>query len=569
MRLPRSHLPPTLAVAGPEAQGPTDGPDASSPPPLELERQPYLAPLRARPPELSPGVREQAAVQFSEALGKLSEALDQGRISPSPRLEARLKALQTALDSAGGKLDGDGVPGLRGTLHRLAQLGSPRARELGSKLLDSDLGRVCGWVAGPEGAGARRVLAHHPDAAGVLKTLAATFPGAEALGTTQLGLRTELDADLAVGGLGQELESHMARAGLEPRRIEAFFDVMAEVRAGFRAGAEGFGRELDADRDMQRSNWIHTRVEVAKAARAFAASPAAESPDAKDALFATLLGSLCSDAFKDASVHSLLWHNRAGAELVLPLLAARHLEPADAPMLETAKKLAHEHQITPALFMAGALGSHLKGQPEDVVEEITTKVGAPLDAPRRGTEIEFSDEARAALEQAGLPGWATMDPTSAHFELSQVVALADVMQYAAADGILKIAVDIRDPEQKAPFMRDPTLHEAIGSSLGFSFEKGLEAIVRPELVEHAREAASGMASFLETSVHPEVERRLSKIYGPVGVHSLPYWRSPVSTENALAPEVRAIVDTVKSTFRDVLAEKAGVPLDPFGGRGPS
>jgi hypothetical protein len=38
---------------------------------------------------------------------------------------------------------------------------------------------------------------------------------------------------------------------------------------------------------------------------------------------ASLYGSLVSDAFKDKSTFSLLWHNRPAAELIAPLVVGR------------------------------------------------------------------------------------------------------------------------------------------------------------------------------------------------------------------------------------------------------
>ena len=501
----------------------------------------------------SPEVADAARAQVAKVLDR--DVPSGGR--PSPREEARLRPAVQALGLA--RFAPGEAAALRPAAAALAGSGSPNGLKLLEGLLEHDTARVSTELS-QANPGAEAVMAASGRSEAVRKNLVVRFPGAEALGRTPSELRAELDADLALGGLGKELSEALDRVGVSPADQTALMGVMSEVRAGFRAGAED-PTGSPADRDMQRSNWIHTRMEVVKATRAFAAAGQTDG----DALLSTLLGTLASDAFKDASVHSLLWHNRAGAELTLPLLAGRHFdlsEPRQAAIVETAKTLALEHQITPAMFMSAALANYMSDKAgSEVVSELVAKVGDPLGAPREGGEIAFSPEARAALEQAGIPGWATMDPDSAHFQLSQIVALADVLQYAAPDGILKIAVDIRDPEQKAVFMRDGTIKEAVSSSVVISFEKGLEAIVDPTLRDWALAQAKEMRSTLSERVEPEVQARLAD---KLGAGPIPYWDTPVSISAPLSPEERSAVDTVKSTYQAVLAELGGVPLQPFG-----
>lgn len=482
---------------------------------------------------------------------------------PKSKIEARLKAALTAAASlsAASATGGAEMASVRGQLARLHPELSGRAAamaaDLDTHLVQLDVARVWAEAGRPDA-----VLALHPEAEAVKTGLARMFPGLEALGLDRATARAELAADL--GDLGTELNQIFQAEGVDPSLREALLDMIAETRASFRAGTLAPERP-EADRDMQRTNWIHTRAELLKAARAFQALPPEATSSSRGlALATTLVGTLVSDAYKDASQHSLLWHNRAGAELVLPLLAARH--PDAAPTIATARKLALEHQITPALFMCGALGTALKaaGASEAVLAEVADKVGNPLTAPQKDGEITFSDEAQAALSKVGLPGWTTMDPASEHFPLAQVVALADVMQYVSDDGILKIAVDIRDPEHALPFMRDATLSEAVASSTDFSFQAGMKAIQVDTLAAWSAQAAGSAKSELETAVYPEVEARLRvalDVPADAPMPPVPYWNHPV--EAPLEEEQRATVRLVKSVFRDVLAAHGGVPLDPF------
>ena len=381
------------------------------------------------------------------------------------------------------------------------------------------------------------------------------------------GRREALERDLARGEVGSELARIMEAAGVGPTHARAFFGVLADLRAAFAALASLPGREAP-DRDMQRTGWIHTRLEVLRAARAYERTIAPRGPDHARNLLATLLGSAASDAFKDASRHSLLWHNRAGAELVLPVLVDRHFDlrrPANRQMLELAMRLALEHQITPPGFMAQALRAHLSetGGDEAVVEGICAKVANPLDAPQQQGEILFSSAELAVLERAHLPGWATMTPGRAHDELSQIVVLADVLQYVHHDGLLKIAVDIRDPEQQIPIMRDGLICEAVRSAVKSSFEMGLGVVRTPALIDFAKCRQDAMLEELEREIWPEVKRRLAEARGDVS--ALCYWGRPAVPGGPVSVSERRDIDLVKQTFRDVVAERGAICLDPFSG----
>lgn len=436
--------------------------------------------------------------------------------------------------------------------------------------LDGQLGRLLApsVLAELERTGGPRAardaaLAVHPERDATLATLARLYPaarGAEA--------RRALSADL--GPLEGAMRGHLADAGVAKADVERFFAAMTDTREAYRAGAA-------RGDDMQRTNWVHTRIEVLhtlEAGRALGL-PA-------DQQLAAALGSLSSDAFKDASVHSLLWHNRGGGELVAPLLVARHF-PADAPgtraLLDGARGVALDHQITPALFMAGAMRGRLGAKADTPAgQEILAKVGDPLAHPAKGGELVFSPEAKALLAEAGLPGWTAPSAGDRRYGASMAAIVGDVLQYVNPDGILKIAVDIRDPEQAAPFMRDPTIHQAIASSTGFSFGEGMKVVKDPALVAEGARAKQALDTLLEQRVKPEVERRLRASLGvPDGAPTppIPYWSQPVPTAppdgsapgaRILEPGVRAQVDGVKRVFAEVLADLGGVPTDPFGHR---
>lgn len=535
---------------------------------------------------------EAAKAAIKAAAAPLSRALQLTGAKGPPRTAQIVSALRASLRSL-GPLEpatvpsGAAIPKLRALVAGLPTLPTADAEAtralLDARLRDLDTPRVFAELTASSPTPADRIdalIGGAPKPDGVRTMLAAMYPGAEALGTTPRAMRAALDADLAAGGLGKELAALLERHGVSSADADAFLGAFAEARAGFEAGTRS-GPATDKDRDMQRTNWVHTRVEVVKAARAFdAVSPpdAKASPSAReahaDALLSTLLGSLFSDAFKDATPHSLLWHNRPGAELVLPLVAGRHFDlesPRMQGVLQTAMQLAHEHQITPPLFMAGAMKGQLLGagaKPE-VAEQVFTKLNQPLAALRDGTEIRFTADERAAMDAIGIPGWATMDPASAHFARSQVVAYADVLQYVAPDGVIKIAVDIRDPEQAAPFMRDPNVKAAIASSVEFSFARGMDVIEHETLKADGAKQQEAMRSLLADRAYPEVERRLRDALGVAAdapLPSVPYWNADVPTDGTIGDAERQSVRLVKQTLRDVLAELGGVPLDPFGAK---
>jgi hypothetical protein len=505
------------------------------------------------PPSASPAQAARAGTRPSEAkLTAHVRTIERQLASLRPeQLGAEDRAVLTrASDVVTTLLERSALP--KGALDKLdGQLG----RLLAPSVL-AELERTGGPRAARDAA-----LAVHPERDATLASLARLYPaarGAEA--------RKALSADL--GPLEGAMRGHLADAGVPKADVERFFGAMADVREGFRAGAA-------RGDDMQRTNWVHTRIEVLhtlEAARALGL-PA-------DQALAAAVGSLASDAFKDGSVHSLLWHNRGGGELVAPLLVARHF-PAGEPrtLLDDARGVALDHQITPALFMAGAMRGRLGAKADTPAgQEILSKVGDPLAHPAKDGELTFSPEAKALLAEAGLPGWTAPSPADRRHGASMAAIVGDVLQYVNPDGILKIAVDIRDPEQAAPFMRDATIHQAIASSTGFSFGEGMKVVKDPALVAEGARAKQALEGLLEQRVKPEVERRLRATLGvPDGAPTppIPYWNQPVPTappEGAapgariLDPGLRAQVDDVKRTFGAVLAELGGVPTDPFGHR---
>lgn len=388
-----------------------------------------------------------------------------------------------------------------------------------------------------------------------LERLATMYPAHSA--AERAGLRKALDADLAVGGLGEQLHAALEERGVSPADRERFFAAMAEVREGYRIGATGGD-------DFQRANWIHTRVEVGhtlEAAKALNLSP--------EATLSAALGSLASDSFKKNGLYEVLTHNRAAEAMLAPILAARHF-PKNTALKDGAIEIAAVHQISPAVFMKGAAGALLSQVDPAIRNEVLEVIGDPRSAPREGTEAVFpSAAAQKALFDAGVPGWAVPNPSSPHYEAALAAIAGDVWQYASADGVIKIAIESRDPEHPGggPF-RDATLRAALSSSIEFSFAKGMEQVDDARLqkmmggvLEEARATYRDGGPVLQA-----VESRLREKLGVAAGEPLPplcYLNKPVSTTAPLTPEERREVDLVKSTFREVAAALGAVPLDPF------
>jgi hypothetical protein len=405
------------------------------------------------------------------------------------------------------------------------------------------------------------LVASMPDPGASIERLARMFP---ARGKDDVAnVRAALSRDLAVGDLEAKTADALRERGVAAKDVDAFLGAFAEVRGGFLAGAKGGD-------DFQRTNWVHTRIEVLhtlEIAKALDLS-------ADQALVAAL-GSLASDALKDSSVHSLLTHNRAGAELVLPLVMGRHFDLSTdrgQKLLGDAMRVAHEHQITPPLFMSGAMKSFLAGAPEKVVDEVFNHVNAPLAAPAKHGEVTFSREAEEVLAKRGIPGWAVPMPGADHAGATEAAIVGDVWQYVSPDGVLKIAVDIRDPQQAAPFMRDALLSKAVGSSVGFSFAQGM-SVVKDERVQALMKGKQAeLTAMLEApgGVNAKVEEELRAKLGVAAgapTPAIPYWNAPVPTDGKLSAAEADSVKLVKQTFQRVLADVGRVPLDPFAADG--
>ncbi|MFO0724155.1 MAG: hypothetical protein U1E65_10255 [Myxococcota bacterium] len=371
-------------------------------------------------------------------------------------------------------------------------------------------------------------------------------------------LKKALDADLSVGGLDQKIRAQLAERGVSAADSEKFFAAFAEVREAYRIGATGGD-------DFQRANWIHTRIEVGhtlEAAKALNLSP--------EETLSAALGSLASDSFKKNGLYEVLTHNRAAEAMLAPILSARHF-PKNAAAKAGAIEIAAVHQISPAVFMKGAAGALLAKTDPSLKNEVLEVIGDPLAAPRKGTEAQFKNAAaEKALFDAGVPGWAVPDPSSPHHGAALAAIAGDVWQYVGADGVIKIAIESRDPEHPGggPF-RDPTLRGALNSSIEFSFAKGMEQVNDARLqklmggvLDEARATYQDNGPVLRA-----VETRLKEKLGLGADQPLPplaYWSKPVSTSAPLSPEERKDVDLVKNTFREVAAKLGGVPLDPFG-----
>jgi hypothetical protein len=477
----------------------------------------------------------------------------------APRLRAAEKQLSSlsAVDDGARPM----LAELAGLAHRVLEASmGVRGAEKGLGTLPADLSdRVAELAAAPLLA---ELASVHPrggahvdgliDLTGqrgpLLRELSRMYPGADAFGGID-ALVGKLDKDL--GGIKDELTSLMRERKIPEKDIQAFFRAFAEVRQGYEVGAA-------RGDDMQRTNWVHTRIEVLHTLE----SAAALDLGPRETL-ASLLGSLTSDSFKDKSLFSLLWHNRGGAELVLPLVVARHF-PGNQALLEDSRMVALEHQITPPIFMAGAAKNFLGGAAG--VDEIFGKINAPIQAPQKNGEIIFSEEAAASLRSKGLPGWAVPTPGTRHHGASLAAIVGDVLQYPSPDGIIKIACDLRDPGDARPFMRDSLIKDAVNSSLVMSLKAGMSVVDDPRLKGVADRAAEEMGRALEGKIYPEIERRLRKELGVregAETPAIPYWNAAIDFQ-AIGPDVRASIDRVKRVLAEVVAEHGGVPLDPFG-----
>jgi hypothetical protein len=386
-----------------------------------------------------------------------------------------------------------------------------------------------------------------PDASKKMRNLSRMYAGAEAFGgIDQLG--GKLDRD--IGSMKAEMTRLMSEQKISPQNQAAFFGAFAEVRQAFEVGAA-------AGDDMQRTNWVHTRVEVLHTLQA-----AKTMKLSGNETLAAMLGALSSDAFKDAGPFSLLWHNRGGGELVLPLLASRHF-PGNQALLDDARNVALEHQITPAVFMSGAMNFML-GPDQPATKEVVAAINNPTDSKRTKNELDFSPEARELMRGKGIPGWATLDPDSRNYRASLAAIMGDVQQYVGFDGFIKIATDLRDPGDARPFMRDQFLKDAVSSSLNFSFGEGMKVIQDPKINEYAQQLKTEQRAVLEDTIYLEVDRRLRSALNlpKQGDIEVSYWTKP-AVYGQIGPEERAVIDLVKKTFAQVTAEIGGVPLDPF------
>lgn len=422
-----------------------------------------------------------------------------------------------------------------------------------------------------------------------IQKLTRMYPGAEAFGGTA-ALVAKLEGDLSRGNIADDLRVGMMERGLSEPDIQAFFGAFAEVRQAFEVGAK------DGD-DMQRTNWIHTRIEILHTLEAGHALKLS-----REETLAALYGSLFSDAFKDAGVYSVAQHNRPGAEWIAPLVMSRHLDltkPENEKLLDQAMRVAHEHQVTPPLFMAGAVRAVLADPADDakgqaLVEGIAQKLLAPMQQPQTGGELRFTPREAERLLGGGLLGWAVPHP-SEHRRASMAAIVGDVWQYVSPDGLMKYTHDLRDPDHPVPLFRDPIISMrylelarpllsetlkgadnpvrmgAAESSLHFSFDQGLSVLPKEDaaLAAFMRSRQDDALAELERRVYPEVERRLRESLGlPPGapLPDVPYWNQPVSVSEPNPPEVRSSIDLVKRTMEAVLADLGNVPRDPFGTR---
>jgi hypothetical protein len=396
-----------------------------------------------------------------------------------------------------------------------------------------------------------------PAGLGVLERLGAMYPARDGFEVDRL--RLELERDLSVGDLDQKIRDGFRERDVRGEDVRAFFGALAEVRESMRIGAV-------AGDDFQRSNWLHTRAEIERTIRM--ASVLDLSPE--ETLIAAL-GSLASDAFKNASRYELLTHNRVAAEIIAPVLISRHFDPSDsrtARLIEGAMAVAHEHQITPAAFMIGAMKAELGLEHEEAARTLVEKMARPYDAMRSGGEIVFSDVEERALISKGIPGWAVPDVDAPHRRATQAAIAGDIGQYGSDEGVLKIAADLRYPwHPGGAHLGDARLQDAISTCIDRNFALALEGLADPALrraTEAERAAARGRFG-PGGPIAAELERRLRAHEDLPSGEPIPYWdvEVPVGAGKQSEEQVRA-VEIVRDTFRRVVSDLGRVPLDPFG-----
>ncbi len=419
-------------------------------------------------------------------------------------------------------------------------------------------------------------------------------------------LKKNLSADLGYHGATHEADSKAMLSGFGVRDSGPLFSMLATAREAFKRGARG-NDELNPN-PMDAASWLHSRLEMPhsleglETIRGALPGDQASSVEWPSLAQSVWLGTLASDLYKRSDFNSVLTHNRDGAELMVPLLAARHLGDLDAPenhrIVSLGKRFAHDHQIVPADTMAMLMSFELKSDTPEA-KRILAKVADPFAAPSKNGELVFDDAELALLRSKNIAGWPV---PSAEGDLERLIGslaviVGDAAQYGCEDAAAKYAVALRGPEMGMG-LQNPVISSNAFAQLHPDRVAELEAGAIPDMREGAMESAfdgshkksvatilagadvlgpelaQTMAAHLDAARERTAERLPeltaladAKIRAQTGDRPVHYWDVLVpgrGTDPApLADDVASDVKLVKDAFKVAIEELFKVPAKPF------
>ncbi len=546
-------------------------------------------------------------LDFGRSLRALSQAMAgaMDKLTPAQQteIEAQFKSLRTAMADGVGALPSVRLP---------PPLATTNAQGMRLETNDVELLKFAASVPKELSPILQEILHANPgDPMNVLDILAAKDEPLVELKRLALmfgpgdkkELRANLSGDLGYRGATIEADAKALLDGFGVKATEPLFDMFATAREAFKRGATG-AEGVDGN-PMDQPGWIHTRLEMPHSLESLGVVQGALPADQQSAVNwprlakSVWLGTLGSDLFKKQGLQSVLTHNRDGAELMVPLLASRHLGDLDEPenhvVVSQGKRFAHDHQIMPADMMAMIANLEYGFGREDTAS-LRAKIADPFAAPSKNGELIFDDAEQALLREKGISGWAV---PSAEGDIERLVGglaviLGDAMQYGSSDAGYKYAVSLRGP--------DTNLHNPVISSRAFeqlhpdrmgeleaggsvedqrgglesafdgshadcitTLKKG-ESVFGAHLAnaaaQHLDQARERFAARIP-EVTKFVDERIRAQTGDRPVHSWDTLVPKVPTGEKLAPEVEADVKLVKEAFAAAIDELFQVPPKPF------
>lgn len=449
-----------------------------------------------------------------------------------------------------------------------------------------------------------------------LARLAHVWPKTEDLPGGMAALRKTLSADLSYRGSTLEGDMVKLMGSFGINDPEPLLDMLATAREAFKRGAAGTD-EVPAN-DFDTAGWLHTRLEMLHSLQALDTIRDSLPAEVSDRVNwpqlakATWLGTLSSDLFKTGDFNSILGHNRDGAELMVPLLASRHLGEVDGEdtqrIMSLAKRIAHDHQVVPAGFMGMLAELQLTGffqNPSSEAASIKEKISNPFAAEQKDGELVFTEPEKALLREKGISGWPA---PSAEGDLERILGslaaiVGDAAQYPSEDAVAKYAVHVRGPDKGGP-MHNPvissmalaqvaphalkelqaqgsedkpeSLRGSMESAFHGSHEQSMQTL-RDGVSAFGEETTSAVQGYLEqlqqqtagklapffAEVDKEIRARVSA-QGRNPDEGIPFWTQPVPEAADGQPEhILADVALVKSVFEQKADEILKVPAKPF------